>query len=82
MLTICFEEEGIISGCVSESGLLSCICGRNVGANVDYTRRLCWFLHELFCYFNHVIIVCSLYIARYGSDMTHVHCCQGNMLTQ
>jgi hypothetical protein len=31
----------------------------------------CWFLHELLCCFNHVIIVvCSVYIAKYGSDMT------------
>jgi len=53
--------------------MLSFTCGRNVGANVDYTRRLCSFLHELLCCFNRVIIVvCSVYIARYGSDVTHV----------
>lgn len=51
--------------------MLSFICGTNVGANVDCTRRLWWFLHELLCCFNHVVIVvCSVYIARYGPDMT------------
>ena len=39
MLTICSEEEGRISGCVSQD-MLNFICGINVGANVDYTRRL------------------------------------------
>lgn len=77
MLTVCFEEEGIISGCVSQD-MLSFICGRIVGANVDYTRRLCWFLHELFCYLNYIIVVCSVYVARFALDMSHVQCCQGN----
>jgi hypothetical protein len=63
--------------------MLSFICGRNVGASLDDTRRLCWFLHGLLCCFKHVIIVvCSVYIARYALDMTHVQCCQGNMLAQ
>lgn len=38
-------------------GILCFSCGRNVGANVDYTRRLCLFGQELLCYFKHIMIL-------------------------
>jgi len=83
MLTICFEEEGIISGCVSESGYIEFHMWKKCGSQFGLYQKTLLLLHGLLCCFKRVIIVvCSVYIAKYGLDMTHVQCCQGNMLTQ